>query len=149
MLLGLDADPYIYDDITDNLWPFKTRNRGKENEYIQFSTYSIRLTCLQKHFQELSPYSDDDTIRRYKFYSIYCSTYRMTAMTGSRQYSLSCTLISLGHVSSRTTASASDVVVDAIPNRETEVNHSYSPQLKKIIFCSYFIGGAGVELRSF
>jgi hypothetical protein len=31
MLLGLDADPYSYDDITDNLWPFKTRNGGKEN----------------------------------------------------------------------------------------------------------------------
>jgi hypothetical protein len=36
MLLGLDVDPYSYDDITDNLWPFKTRNREKENEYIQY-----------------------------------------------------------------------------------------------------------------
>jgi hypothetical protein len=24
MLLGLDTDPYSYDDITDNPWPFKT-----------------------------------------------------------------------------------------------------------------------------
>jgi hypothetical protein len=29
MLLGLDADQYSYPDITDNLWPFKTRNKGK------------------------------------------------------------------------------------------------------------------------
>jgi hypothetical protein len=34
MLLGLDVDPYSYDDIIDNLWPFKTRNRGKDNEYM-------------------------------------------------------------------------------------------------------------------
>jgi hypothetical protein len=71
MLLGLDTDPYSYDDITDNPWPFKTRNRGKENEYIQFSTFSIRLACLRKHFQELPPNSDDETVRRYKFYSVY------------------------------------------------------------------------------
>jgi hypothetical protein len=38
MLLGLDVDPYSYDDITDNPWPFKTRNRGKDNEYIQYPT---------------------------------------------------------------------------------------------------------------
>jgi hypothetical protein len=38
MLLGLDADPYSYEDITNNLWPFKTRSRGKENEYIQYPT---------------------------------------------------------------------------------------------------------------
>jgi hypothetical protein len=37
MFLGLDADPYNYDGITDNLWLFQTTNRGKENEYIQFS----------------------------------------------------------------------------------------------------------------
>jgi hypothetical protein len=37
MLLGLDADPYSYDDITDNPWPFKIKNRGKENEYTHFS----------------------------------------------------------------------------------------------------------------
>jgi hypothetical protein len=55
MLLGLDVD------ITDNSWLFKTRNRGKENECMQFSTFSIRLLYLQKHFQELSPYSDDET----------------------------------------------------------------------------------------
>jgi hypothetical protein len=36
MLLGLDVDPYSYDDIIDNPWPFKTRNMGKENEYIQY-----------------------------------------------------------------------------------------------------------------
>jgi hypothetical protein len=34
MLLGLDGNPYIYEDITDNLWLFKTRNRKKENEYV-------------------------------------------------------------------------------------------------------------------
>jgi hypothetical protein len=50
MLLGLDTDPYSYDDIIDNSWSFKTRNRGKENEYIKFSTFSIRLACLQKCF---------------------------------------------------------------------------------------------------
>jgi hypothetical protein len=48
MLLGLDVDPYSYDDITDNSWPFKTKNRGKENEYIQFSIFSIWLACLRK-----------------------------------------------------------------------------------------------------
>jgi hypothetical protein len=36
MLLGLDVDPYSYDDITDNPWPFKIRNRVKENKYIQY-----------------------------------------------------------------------------------------------------------------
>jgi hypothetical protein len=63
MLFGLDADPYSYDDITDNSWSFKIRNRGEENEYIQFSTFSIRLACLRKRFQELPPYLDDDTVR--------------------------------------------------------------------------------------
>jgi hypothetical protein len=71
MLLRLDVGPYSYDNITDNPWPFKTRNRGKENEYIQFSIFSIRLSYLRKYFQELSPYSDDDTVRRYKFYSVH------------------------------------------------------------------------------
>jgi hypothetical protein len=46
MLLGLDVDPYNYDDITNNLWSFKIRNRGKENEYIQLSTFSIWLSYL-------------------------------------------------------------------------------------------------------
>jgi hypothetical protein len=32
MLFGLDANPYSYDEITDNQWSFKTRNRGKGNE---------------------------------------------------------------------------------------------------------------------
>jgi hypothetical protein len=41
MLLKLDGDPCSYNDITDNLWTFKTRNKGKENEYVQFLTYSI------------------------------------------------------------------------------------------------------------
>jgi hypothetical protein len=71
MLLVLDTDPYSYDDITNNPWPFKTRNMGKENEHIQFSTFSIQLACLRKHFQELHPYSDDETVRRYKFYSVH------------------------------------------------------------------------------
>jgi hypothetical protein len=44
MLLGLDADPYSYEDIADNLWPFNIRNKGKENEFIKFSTFSIRLS---------------------------------------------------------------------------------------------------------
>jgi hypothetical protein len=35
---------------------------------------------------------------------------------------------------SRTTASVSDVVVDTILDRETEVNHYYSPQWKKLYF---------------
>jgi hypothetical protein len=69
MLLRLDVDSYSYDDIIDNLWSFKTRNRGKENEYVHFSTFSIRLSCLRKHFQELSAYSDDKTVRRYNFYN--------------------------------------------------------------------------------
>jgi hypothetical protein len=30
ILFGLDADPYSYDDITDNLWLFKIRNGGRE-----------------------------------------------------------------------------------------------------------------------
>jgi hypothetical protein len=34
MLLGLNSDPYSYQDITDNPWPFKTRNMGKDNDYI-------------------------------------------------------------------------------------------------------------------
>jgi hypothetical protein len=34
MLLGLDGNQYSYEDITDNPWTFKIRNRGKENEYI-------------------------------------------------------------------------------------------------------------------
>jgi hypothetical protein len=34
MVLWLDADPYSYDDITDNSWPFKIRYEGKENEYV-------------------------------------------------------------------------------------------------------------------
>jgi hypothetical protein len=41
MLLGLDADPNSYEAITDNPLPFKTRNMGKKNEYIQFSAFSI------------------------------------------------------------------------------------------------------------
>jgi hypothetical protein len=48
----------------------------------------------------------------------------------------------------RTTVCASDVVMDTIPDRKTEVNHYFSSQLKKSIFCSYFFGGAGVELMS-
>jgi hypothetical protein len=39
-----------------------------------------------------------------------------------------------GRLHSRTIASASDVVVDTIPDRETEINHYYSPQWKKTIF---------------
>jgi hypothetical protein len=50
MLLGLDDDPYSYDDITDNSWLFKIRNKRKENEYVQFSTYSIQLSCLRNYF---------------------------------------------------------------------------------------------------
>jgi hypothetical protein len=30
ILCGLDADPYSYDDITNNLWLFKIRNGGRE-----------------------------------------------------------------------------------------------------------------------
>jgi hypothetical protein len=67
MLLGFDADSYSYDDITNNLWPFTIRNKGKENEYVLFSTYSIQLSCLREHFQELSAYSDDKIVRRYNF----------------------------------------------------------------------------------
>jgi hypothetical protein len=29
ILLGLDDDPYSYEDITDNPWSFKIRNREK------------------------------------------------------------------------------------------------------------------------
>jgi hypothetical protein len=71
MLLGLDADPYSYDDITENPWQFKIRNMGKNNEYIQFSTLSVLLSCLRKYFQKLSPYINDDTIWRYKFYFVH------------------------------------------------------------------------------
>jgi Plant mobile domain len=45
MLLGLDTDPYSYDDITDNSWPFKTKNRGKENEYISPHSISGSHVC--------------------------------------------------------------------------------------------------------
>jgi hypothetical protein len=54
-------------------------------------------------------------------------------MTGGKQYSLACTSTSLsvmsgaGRLHSWTTASASDVVVDTIPDWATEVNHYYSP----------------------
>jgi hypothetical protein len=41
LLLGLDGDLYSYEDISDNLWMFNTKNRGKKNEYIQFLTFSI------------------------------------------------------------------------------------------------------------
>jgi hypothetical protein len=37
ILFGLDADPYSYDDITDNPWSFKRKNRGKRT-----STFSSR-----------------------------------------------------------------------------------------------------------
>jgi hypothetical protein len=50
MLLGLDTNPYSYDDITDNPWPFKTRNRGEENEYIQYPT-----RVFVKVFSRVSP----------------------------------------------------------------------------------------------
>jgi hypothetical protein len=30
ILLGLDGDPYSYNDIIDNLWTFKTRNKKKK-----------------------------------------------------------------------------------------------------------------------
>jgi hypothetical protein len=50
MLLGLNDDLYSYNDITDNMWSFKIKNKEKENKYVQFSTYSIRLLCLRKHF---------------------------------------------------------------------------------------------------
>jgi hypothetical protein len=66
-----------------------------------------------------------------------CSTYSRRAMTGGRQYSLVCTsmvMSRVGRLHSWSTTSASDVVVDMIPDRETEVNHSYSPQLKKPYF---------------
>jgi Plant mobile domain len=66
MLLGLDIDPYSYDDIIDNPWPFKIRNRGNESKYIQY-----RFACLRKRFKELPPYSDNETVRRYKFYSVH------------------------------------------------------------------------------
>jgi hypothetical protein len=54
MLLGLNSDPYSYQDITDNLWLFKTRNRGKENEYIQFSKLSIPLYVFAKVFPRVA-----------------------------------------------------------------------------------------------
>jgi hypothetical protein len=41
ILLGLDDNSYSYEDITDNSWSFKIRNREKENEYVQFLTYNI------------------------------------------------------------------------------------------------------------
>jgi hypothetical protein len=43
MLFGLNGDPYSYDDITDNPWLFKTKNKGKENEYV---CKSIFKNCL-------------------------------------------------------------------------------------------------------
>jgi hypothetical protein len=52
MLLGLDADPYSYDDITDNSWPFKINNKGKENEYMSggdIDYQQILTYCKDKH----------------------------------------------------------------------------------------------------
>jgi Plant mobile domain len=68
ILLGLNADPYSYNDITNNPWLFKIRNKEKENEYVQFLTYNIRLACLWRHFRELSVYSKDETAQWYNFY---------------------------------------------------------------------------------
>jgi hypothetical protein len=39
-----------------------------------------------------------------------------------------------GRLHSQTSALASDVVVDTIPDREIEVNHYYSSQWKKLYF---------------
>jgi hypothetical protein len=48
MLIVLDGNPYRYDDITDNVWSFKTSKMKKENEYVQFSCVceSIFKNCL-------------------------------------------------------------------------------------------------------
>jgi hypothetical protein len=45
MLLGLDADPYSYEDIADNLWPFNIRNKGKRMSTFSspHSVFSCRL----------------------------------------------------------------------------------------------------------
>jgi hypothetical protein len=45
-------------------------------------------------------------------------------------------------------ASASDVIVDTIPDRKTEINQYHLSQLIKVYFFSYFVSGVGVELRS-
>jgi hypothetical protein len=34
ILLRLNNDPYDYNNIINNLWPFKIRNKEKENEYV-------------------------------------------------------------------------------------------------------------------
>jgi hypothetical protein len=45
MLLGLDVDPYSYDSITDNLWSFKIRNRGKRTSTFS-SRYLLSGSCV-------------------------------------------------------------------------------------------------------
>jgi hypothetical protein len=40
IFLGLKDDPYTYNNITDIILSFKTRNKGK-NEYLQNLTYNI------------------------------------------------------------------------------------------------------------
>jgi Plant mobile domain len=44
--------------------------RGKRT-----TTFSIRLACLRKNFQELPLYSDEETVQRYKFYSVHAFIY--------------------------------------------------------------------------
>jgi hypothetical protein len=45
MLLGLDVDPYSYDDITDNPWLFKIRNREKIMSIFS-SRHSLSDSCV-------------------------------------------------------------------------------------------------------
>jgi hypothetical protein len=60
-LLELSDDPYSYQEITDNSWSFKIRNRGKQNEYQQVSTYNA---FLRKNFQYLPTNSDDEIVQQ-------------------------------------------------------------------------------------
>jgi hypothetical protein len=49
-----------------------TRGRLRQGTWgKRMSTFSIRLACLRRCFQELPPYSDDKTVRWYKFYSVH------------------------------------------------------------------------------
>jgi hypothetical protein len=74
MLRGLNVDPYSYDNITDNPWPFKTRNRGKRTSTFSspHSVFGCRVcenvfkSCL--HTQMTRPFdSTNFTLSRNLF----------------------------------------------------------------------------------
>jgi hypothetical protein len=85
----------------------------------------------------------DSVPELYLYFLTICLTYRRTAMIGADSTLLlvlqPLSIMSrVGRLHSRIIASASDVVVDMIPDRETEVNQYYSSQLKKKYFFIFY-----------